>query len=98
MNIKVLVLLATLAMPCVGMACISDTDCAVGSKCLKNPGALYGICSGGTNPGNDNDRQPGFDPFDPTRSIGKTCSFDKDCGPGIKCRKDTGQTKGVCAK
>jgi len=98
MNFKALVLLATLAMPCVGMACISDSDCAVGSKCLKNRGALYGICSGGMNPGNDNDRQPGFDPFDPTHSIGKTCSLDKDCGSGIKCRKDTGQRKGVCAK
>jgi hypothetical protein len=37
-------------------ACVVDVDCAVGSKCLKQAGQVYGICVGGMNPGNSNDR------------------------------------------
>jgi hypothetical protein len=87
-----------LAVPSIGMACQFDTDCGVGSKCLKSSGQLYGICAGGMNPGNDDDRQPVYDPLDPNETVGDTCSFNTDCGPGNKCLKSSGQIKGVCVK
>ena len=85
-------------LPGVGLACQFDTDCAVGSQCLKESGQLNGICAGGMNPGNDDDRQPVQDPLDPNQSVGNTCSFDVDCGPGNKCLKGSGQIKGVCVR
>src|SRR5215469_13544283 len=47
-----------------GLACSFDTDCEVGSRCLKSPGSIYGICAGGLFPGNSNDRQPVYSPLD----------------------------------
>ncbi|MCJ7754602.1 MAG: hypothetical protein MUP13_08560 [Thermoanaerobaculales bacterium] len=57
-----------LVTPSVGMACQLDTDCGVGSKCLVSSGQIYGICVGGMNPGNDDDRQPVHDPLDPNET------------------------------
>jgi len=90
--------LAGLLSPSVGLACQFDTDCDVGSKCLKNPGSIYGICAGGMSPGNDGDRNAVYDPLDPNETVGDTCSFDVDCGPGNKCLKARGQIKGVCVR
>ena len=79
------------------MACSFDTDCAVGSRCVKASGSIYGICAGGLFPGNRNDQVPTFDPLDPNGTVGNTCSFDVDCGPGNRCAKGTG-IDGVCIR
>jgi hypothetical protein len=79
-------------------ACQFDTDCDVGSKCLKSGGQIYGICAGGMNPGNSSDRTPVHSPLDPNGTVGNTCNFDTDCGPGSKCVKGSGQIHGVCMR
>lgn len=84
--------------PFAAMACSFDTDCAVGSQCVKARGQIYGICKGGMQPGNRYDREPVVDSLDPNRTHGNTCSFDVDCGPGSSCEKDRGQIEGVCVR
>ena len=74
------------------ISCSFDTDCDVGSKCIKN-GGLYGYCMGGMNPGNSYDREPATDLGG---GGGWTCSFNTDCDPGYTCLKSGLQ--GVCVK
>ena len=73
-------------------SCQFNTDCDVGSKCIKN-GGLYGYCMGGMNPGNSYDRQPATDL---RGGGGFTCSFNTDCDVGYKCAKSG--LKGVCIR
>ena len=78
------------------VACAFDTDCDPGSKCIKSSGSIYGVCAGGISPGNSNDQEPVYDPLDPNETVGNTCSFDTDCGPGSKCLKSSGSIYGTC--
>ena len=87
-----IVLGLTLSAP--AQACMFDTDCAVGSRCVKNSGSIYGICMGGMQPGNDNDQVPVRDLFG--GSTGQTCSFNTDCGPGHRCANSG--LYGVCVR
>ena len=80
----------------VALACSFDTDCSPGSKCIKSSGSIYGVCAGGISPGNSNDQEPVYDPLDTNRTVGNTCSFDTDCGPGSKCLKSSGSIYGTC--
>lgn len=80
------------------LACSFDTDCQPGSRCLKAPGAIYGVCAGGLSPGNKYDQQPVYDPLDVNQSVGNTCSFDVDCGPGNMCYKPQGGINGICVR
>lgn len=93
-----LVLVAAALIPLSAFACSFDTDCEPGSKCSKAPGQIYGICAGGLFPGNQNDQQPVSSPLDPNQTVGNTCSFDVDCGPGSKCLKSRGSIYGVCIR
>lgn len=79
-------------------ACMFDTDCGVGSKCIKASGSIYGVCAGGLSPGNRYDRKPVYAPLDLDKTYGNTCSFDLDCGIGNKCLKSRGSIQGVCVK
>jgi hypothetical protein len=91
-------LVLTLLGPASALACQFDTDCSVGSVCVKQRGQIYGYCAAGMNPGNDNDRKPVRDPLDVNRSAGNTCQFDTECGPGSRCLKERGQIEGVCVR
>lgn len=77
-------------------SCSFDTDCNVGSHCLKGNGQLYGICAGGMNPGNSYDSQPVYSPTDVNHSYGNTCQFDTDCGINAHCMKSGGSIYGTC--
>lgn len=67
-------------------------------KCVKAFGDPYGICAGGTAPGNRNDRQPVYNPLDINRTCGNTCQYDLDCGIGSMCYTSPGALKGVSVK
>lgn len=79
------------------LACSFDTDCSPGSKCVRPSGQVIGMCTGGQFPGNRYDKSPYRDPFDPNRTVGKTCSFNIECGPGNHCQMGLG-TYGVCVR
>jgi hypothetical protein len=76
--------------------CITPSDCAVGSRCLKKDGGIYGVCVGGLHPGNENDRRPVAKPFDADKTFGNTCSYDMDCGLKNRCLRRPGKMQGIC--
>jgi hypothetical protein len=51
---KTAVALVALLFCSPAWTCAFDTDCAVGSRCAKSSGQIYGYCVGGMTPGNSN--------------------------------------------
>jgi hypothetical protein len=95
-NMRTLIVASILLTSTPAIACIFDTDCGPGSKCLKGDGP-YGVCADGIAPGNSNDQTPAQEqPPDLNGTTGETCNFDPDCGLGSKCLKSSGSVSGVC--
>jgi hypothetical protein len=98
MNLTKVFFIVAVFVPAISLACSFDTDCSPGSKCVKANGQIYGVCVGGISPGNTNDQQPVYSPLDPNRTVGNTCSFDTDCGPGSQCVKSQTSIYGACMR
>lgn len=64
---KLFLAMALMLLGSYAVACQFNTDCNVGSTCLKQGNSLYGACVGGLNPGNSNDRKPSYNPLDLNR-------------------------------
>lgn len=94
---KFFIVIATF-YPSFVLACWSNLDCELGSKCIKGQGQMYGICAGGSQPGNSNDQAPVYAPMDMNNTYGNTCSSSFDCGLGSMCLKEQGHMDGVCVK
>jgi len=86
----ILITLSALWAPLIAHACTFDTDCELGSQCVKTQEAINGACVGGMFPGNSNDSEPAYNPGDANGTYGNTCSFDSDCGMGTTCVKEGG--------
>jgi hypothetical protein len=65
-------------------ACMYDTQCEQGNKCLQ------GVCVPEHSSGGDDGV-----PVKRSPSKGKTCGYDDDCDPGARCIKGSGR-EGVC--
>lgn len=94
----ILIALSLLLFSTSSIACRTDTDCTVGSQCLKDRGQLRGRCSQGMEQANDYKRNTYRDPSDIFGEAGDACTLDVDCGAGKYCAKEKDKIKGICYK
>jgi hypothetical protein len=78
----VVTILCLIATP--AFACVFDTDCKPGTKCMDS------VCSGVEVNTDDTD-----DNVPKKRATGKSCEDNSDCGQGSLCIKGSG-LEGVC--
>ena len=80
-SLIVVTILCLISTP--AFACVFDTDCKTGTKCLD------GVCNGvDVNSGDTDDNVP-------MKRTSKTCEYDSDCSQGSLCIKGSG-LEGVC--
>jgi hypothetical protein len=65
------------------LACMDDTDCDSGARCIKGTG-IYGACIGGTGKSHDADPRKEL-PVEDDAPTPKACGDDTDCGAGSRC-------------
>lgn len=94
--LKFLIVAVLVLIPSISYSCQYDIDCSFGSKCVKSRHQMYGVCVGGFNPGNSNDRKPARFTRDMDGTYGNTCQFNTDCGIRNKCYKSSGRLYGIC--
>ena len=87
-----------LALPATASACMTFSDCEIGSKCVKRGGNIYGVCKGGMSPGNAHDKRPVYDPMDPDGTYGDACTSDVNCGIASRCARRHGAGEGTCVR
>jgi hypothetical protein len=90
-----LIVLMIAASPAI--ACKSDVDCDVGSKCLLQAGQAQGVCTNTRKSGHADDGGMSRDPTDPSKANVSKCDVDLDCGPMGKCLRSPGKVVGSCA-
>jgi hypothetical protein len=92
--------LAFVAISTAAVPCTFNTDCNVGSKCMKERLGAPGVCVGGLQPGRPKEQAPLPDYMrdfrDLNRTRGEQCSFNTECGVGSACVKESGKLYGVC--
>lgn len=89
---------ASMFMSAPANACSFDTDCNIGSKCVKSATAVKGACLSGVFSGGstlDLLSYSGESTNGANSTYGKSCTFNKECGDGLNCRKAGGMF-GVC--
>jgi hypothetical protein len=96
MNRKWLIVVLVLASA-PALACKSDVDCDIGSKCLLQAGQPEGFCTSTRTPGHADNGGLSHDPTDPTKTNASSCDVDLDCGPMGKCLRSPGKVTGSCA-
>lgn len=98
MWVKAAIMALAITSSTSAFACRFDRDCDRGSACEVSLGQIYGVCVGGSSPGNRYDNQPIYSPRDSSRTYGNTCFRDVDCGRGLVCSIDDGARQGVCVQ
>lgn len=91
MHKRIALFFVMLIFSAYSFACQTDADCSYGSSCFKSP-HIKGICVGGMNPGNSNDKQP----YAGNGTLGNTCTADSECGNGFTCFKSRNSIRGAC--
>lgn len=95
---KNLVLALALLGSEVGLACSLDTECGVGSTCIKSGSSVYGVCTvssyghWGKKPEDSGTKPYGSD------KAGDSCTGSYECGVGGQCIKVGSAIYGVCTK
>jgi hypothetical protein len=94
-RIGLMVVLALVSSP--ALACKSDVDCDIGSKCLMQSGQTEGSCTTTRKPGHVDNGGLSHDPTDPSKTNASSCDVDLDCGPMGRCLRSPGKVTGMCA-